>query len=125
MNEREMLLMAAKAAGIKNPRYQHGENGLLSSIEFDDENDCTVVWQPHLDDGDALRLAVKLRLVVHVWDDGETVSVAKTLPDGEDPPTTDTDAWFAEFAYEGERSIEAATRLAITRAAAQIGKSMP
>lgn len=124
MNEREMLLMAAKAAGIKNPRYQHEENGLLSSIEFDDENDCTVVWQPHLDDGDALRLAVKLRLVVHVWYDGGTVSVAKTLPYGCEPPATDA-AWFAEFAYEGERSIEEATRLAITHAAAQIGKSMP
>lgn len=114
MNEREMLELAAKAAGMI-PKEFAGNDAFMDGV--------LERWNSLQDDGDALRLAVKLRLVVHVWDDGETVSVAKTLPDGEDPPTTDA-AWFAEFAYEGERSIEEATRLAITRAAAQIGKSM-
>jgi hypothetical protein len=70
--------------------------------------------------GDALRLAVKLRLVVHVWDDdGESTSVAKTLPGGDDP-SDESDAWFLEADPSDRFS---ATRRAIVRAAAEIGKA--
>ena len=130
MNEREMLEMAAKAAGKYAPKKDcpNGWEGIRPETwgcftMGGEGRTPDYQWNPLTDDGDALRLAVKLRLVVHVWDDGETVSVAKTLPYGYEPPEID-DAWFAEFAYEGERSIEEATRLAITRAAAQIGESM-
>lgn len=57
MTDRELLELAAKAAGLKNFRYCPEEDGLHECIEYDDEHDCTVVWMPHLDDGDALRLA--------------------------------------------------------------------
>lgn len=59
LTERELLELVAKAAGLNNARYYPEEDGLVSCIEYDDENDCRVVWMPHLDDGDALRLAVE------------------------------------------------------------------
>lgn len=60
LTDRELLELAAKAAGLKNARYCPEEDGLLSCIEYDDENDCTAVWMPHLDNGDALLLAIDL-----------------------------------------------------------------
>ena len=110
--DRELLELAAKAAGI--------------SIYFDDIGQCckrvpgdqlsTYLWEPLEDDGDALRLAVKLRLRVCT-------------------PTTDTDCALASngdvTAYsEDELSdtpmsdLYAATRRAIVRASAEIGEAM-
>lgn len=121
MNDKELLELAAKAAGIvalrwgidKPERQMSGEGQFIGAT-----------WNPLADDGDALRLAVKLRMVVHVWDDGENVSAAKTLPDGDDPPVSDSSAWHSADAH-GSGGLEAATRLAIVRAAAEIGKAMP
>lgn len=88
MNELEMLEMAAKAAGL--PWDQWVEDG-------DDS------WNPLQDDGDALRLAVKTKVLFDI-----PSHIGKLLiEEGEQP------------------SIEHAVRRAITRAAAQIGKSMP
>lgn len=115
--QREMLEMAARAADMGY--FMYSGNGA-----------CTVglhlgltPWSPLTDDGDAFRLAVKLRLVVHVWDDGETASAAKTLPHGEDLSPLDN-AWHSADAHAAG-GIGAATRLAITRAAAEIGRGMP
>lgn len=93
--------------------YTHGDN------QDHNGEDREFVWNPLTDDGDALRLVAKLRLVVHVWDDGDHVSVAKTLPGGDDPE--DVDAWHATNSHACG-GIEAATRLAIVRAAASIGE---
>lgn len=117
MSDRELLEWAAKAAGYevtwKTGRCKGGEFcGAFIAEKVD-------AWNPLTDDGDALRLAVKLRLVVHVWDDGEHVSVAKTLPGGDDPE--DWGAWHATDTHACG-GIEAATRLAIVRAAASIGQ---
>ena len=128
MTDRELLELAAKAAEVKggfeqDPAYKwqererwvipYNNNGLMTGV----------VWNPLDDDGDALRLAVRLGLVVHVWDDADMASVAKTLPDGEDPPP-DGDAWHSADAHAcGD--IYAATRRAIVRAAAEIGKAKP
>lgn len=113
MTDRELLEAAAKAApGIAS-------DGLGTCHDMDRD----AAWNPLEDDGDALRLAVKLGLVVHVWDDADMASVAKTLPDGEDPPP-DSDAWHSADAHAcGD--IHAATRRAIVRAAAELGKAMP
>jgi len=70
-------------------------------------------WNPLTDDGDALRLAVKLRIEVEPWIHGDSAcaraAVREVLIDephyGDDP--------------------ERATRRAITRAAADIGQAMP
>ena len=98
MTDRELLELAAKAA-----RYQYAKHGGYIVVDGIPGN-----WNPLTDDGDALRLAVKLRLHIEWRADGR---VAVSQGD--------------EFSgiYEMESSREdvlAATRRAITRAAAQI-----
>ena len=91
MTDRELLEAAAKVAGIEPARLDlHGMHANH--------------WNPLEDDGDALRLAVKLRLVV------------------------DVGTHAAHVFHEGPGEVEAhgadpnaATRRAITRAAAYIG----
>lgn len=66
-------------------------------------------WNPLQDDGDALRLAVKLSLTIHQWVDEVCVCNEKgTINEG--------------IARIG--NIYAATRRAIVRAAAEIGRNM-
>jgi hypothetical protein len=116
-----LLEMAAKAAGLKNYRYCPEEEGLHACIDYDDEDDPTAVWMPHVYDGDTLRLSVQLGLEVYRGHDairGEFVEV-----------------FYRPRKYAGQKScIEyhkdhpdqvAATRRAIVRAAAEIGKAMP
>ena len=67
-------------------------------------------WIPLLDDGDALRLAVKLRLEVSVWDTDTTVL------------TSDDEILTLIEPANGDPL--AATRRAITRAAAETGRNM-
>ena len=102
MNERELLELAAKAAGIQivwstvaemSPRRV--ANGVVDSL-----------WNPLADDGDAFRLAVKLRMPICFGQIEPNVS-----------------CWFEQERY-GNGDPYAATRRAITRAAAEIGKEM-
>jgi hypothetical protein len=104
MTDRELLEAAAKAADLPNMRIEAGgavrysyapEHGFVS-------------WNPLTDSGDALRLMVSLRMNVHL--DSNMVDVD---PDGI--------SWFSE-AYGA--NPYAATRRAIVRAAAEIGKEM-
>ena len=103
MTDRELLELAAKAAGMK-PASDGVIYAGLGSRE----------WNPLTDDGDALRLAVKLRLdVIH-----------------NEP--RDNDAWVMAGGdlncvedVEDESMRAAATRRAIVRAAAEIGRAMP
>lgn len=110
-SERELLEWAAKAAGlaIHWPRQsERDEEGYGNSgLWIVNGSTC---WNPLTDDGDALRLAVKLRLDV----DGEhdPIFVGHSgLNIGVREPTG------ADFA--------AATRRAIVRAAAAIGRAQP
>ena len=104
MTDRELLELAAKAAGAL---------ACWSSTLDEWQKDLTdpyvggKKWNPLTDDGDALRLAVKLK--IHVQPDtrycwASTFRVNATEETGADP-------------YE-------ATRRAIVRAAAEIGKAM-
>ena len=104
MTDRELLEMAAKAAGIKIEAwtvYGPYTGGLEGCI-----------WDPLKDDGDALRLAVKLNLTVSI-DQLEVEAWKATECGGE----------ALEKATMGY-SIEEATRRAIVRAAAAIGEQM-
>ena len=110
MDDRELLELAAKAAGIEDV------------WAYDEKHNCLVfetvcvweVWSPFNDDGDALRLAVKLNLFVDLsypdkivgWVSDYKSGICQTLdePSGNNP--------------------YAATRRAIVRAAAEIGKEM-
>ena len=100
--DKTLLEMAAKAAGLTGYRYvtPDVEHRLLTDRGI-------TVWNPLASDGDALRLAVKLRLdidhhqfSVNVWDG--YIGTGR-IPSGDDP--------------------YAATRRAIVRAAAEIGKA--
>ena len=111
MTDRELLEYAAKAAGI----------GPLSWIETDGTKIVTNLrWNPLTDDGDALRLAVKLGLSVHL-DLGNRIVVAKpTLF----PKVGNEEIHYDESKFGGGCDPYAATRRAIVRTAAEIGKNL-
>jgi hypothetical protein len=101
MADRELLEAAAKAAGpdvFKHSggtwcqRYNNGSN--------------VAPWNPLSDDGDALRLAVKLRMNVDILDEGSAAQIVYEHFGSEEPSNGDN---------------YAATRRAIVRAAASIG----
>jgi hypothetical protein len=106
--DRELLELAAKAAGIDG----WWEAPYLSFILRSGG-----VWRPLTDDGDALRLAVKLGVTFHSFPDHhQGAQVVAT------PPTLRE---VREHAENHGYDLCAATRRAITRAAAAIGESLP
>lgn len=107
MTDKELLELAAKAVGVIYKYYSEPE-GLV----INDDQWPLIAWNPLTDDGDALRLAVKLGLHPKVDYSNDVV--------------------FCEFTKDGDEVTEgllndpyAATRRAIVRAAAEIGKGLP
>ena len=111
LSDRELLELAAKFCGYdvnllnENPDYWY---------RFD--TDEKMLWNPLTDDGDALRLAVRLNLVIepprdngfaHVYHYHRSLEVAERR---------------SAITHEAELT---ATRRAIVRAAAEIGRKMP
>jgi len=101
--DRELLELAAKAAGY------------FEDIFFDDgfdypywKNGCNQ-WNPLKDDGDALRLAVKLKIHLQHYDDGVDATYCDFLES-------------VDIAYGND--ADAATRRAIVLVAAYVGKKM-
>ena len=101
MNDRELLEMAAKAAGYTLKDY-YDVNGRWWPWCHELKN----YWHPLTDDGDALRLAVKLRMDVRIYGTDVRVFCGGVV------------------AFEGPPDFYAATRRAIVRAAAEIGRGM-
>ena len=98
--DRELLELAAKASGELTASWYGNDayfDGVLSR------------WNPLESDGDALRLAVRLSLLVDVTAFSVTAMVNGVIS--------------AKEKHDAEPY--AATRRAITRAAAAIGESMP
>ena len=115
MTDRKLLELAAKAAGIE-VTYEHV--GVADGYSTKDG----VAWNPLTDDGDALRLAVKLRLTVRQDDPDASISGIHALQQG--APTVDGyGPWFCKE-WHRDSDPYAATRRAIVRAAAEIGKEM-
>ena len=124
MSDRELLELAAKAAGTKiyestdgtiqnRPVWVFKAGGGMGTMPYEER------WNPLRDDSQALRLAVKLRLTVEQWFWGQEALVydfrESTIHEGlgvsvHEPYGTDP---------------LAATRRAIVRAAAEIGRNMP
>ncbi len=100
-NDRELLELAAKAAG-----YEKDVDGCYFESGFP----TMISWNPLTDDGDALRLAVKLGLCVS--------------PDSSGVYCTNADTFIEITASEYGDDPYAATRRAIVRAAAEIGKDI-
>jgi hypothetical protein len=98
MTDRELLELAAKAAGIDY--YARAQSGGMLTDNGE--------WNPLTDDGDALRLMVRLKMTPMLRDMGADVVDMRT----------------GGLAYEKYGNDPyAATRRAIVRAAAEIGRN--
>jgi hypothetical protein len=110
VSDRELLEKAAKAAGIalqwpRDPSTRTLVEGLPPR-----RTDAWQNWNPLTDDGDALRLAVKLGIDLYARVGNGCTAIYH-------------DFSARELAKDGDYS--AATRRAIVRAAAAIGEAMP
>jgi len=120
MNDREMLERAAKAAGIRLEWADYGD-GVFRAPQHAAREAGRIWWNPLADDGDALRLAVKLGLQVTQYPIYEMPKHSVVVRPGiwnSDANMAD-DRHSAVEAYDGDPY--AATRRAITRAAASLG----
>jgi hypothetical protein len=98
MTDRELLELAAKAARME-PWRQFVDESYGMGVLIPNG-----LWNPLTDDGDALRLAVKIAIPVCFAADGTLIIGYANEPAGDDP--------------------YAAARRAIVRSAAAIGKEM-
>jgi hypothetical protein len=112
MSDRELLELAAKAAGIK----LGGETDSGFSIEIESEP-YVATWNPLTDDGDALRLAVKLRLRLN-----REINFGDDIVEVFGPEDDSMSCHCSTESTNGDPY--AATRRAIVRAAAEIGRQM-
>lgn len=110
LTDRELLELAAKAAGEITPSWYGNEaflDGLLSK------------WNPLTDDGDALRLAIKLGVLLDVRYTDQAMQRHNRVTYWIDPehglPMRFDDCG---------ADLATATRRAIVRAAAEIGKTI-
>lgn len=109
MTDRELLELAAKAAGL-----------------WDAANNCIdIPWNPLTNDGDALRLAVELEIDISLYAEKGGCVYAQSkhlLGFGTDGNPSYQAHEYMKEAYGSDKT--AATRRAIVRAAAEIGKAM-
>jgi hypothetical protein len=112
MTDRELLELAAKAAGLtivgSIPSFLNDDDWLETT-----DNGPDMFWNPLQNDGDALRLAVKLNMGISI------------------PVMAATHAMVATITFRNSGVMEscnndpyAATRRSIVRAAAEIGRNM-
>ena len=107
--DRELLELAAKAAGLR-VRTWEGHSGARCAIDDDRHG---LMWMPLTDDGDALRLAAKLKIDIE-W------QATNPFPEPrvEAYQRNDEGTYFCADEHEDDY------RRAIVRAAAAIGKAM-
>jgi len=118
MNDKELLKLAAKAAGIEFANQSDEDVQLNQFVNNKHLLKNGEYWNPLTDDGDALRLAVNLKIDIHFEWNSEAIGniVEAFTPEREDgsrgcfDKSTETDPYTA-------------TRRAIVRAAAEIGKT--
>ena len=104
MTDRELLEWAAKACGELTPSW-YGNSDYMDGV--------LSRWNPLTDDGDALRLAVKMGFKIVYWRNDQSVAMYKSQESS------------SPLCYERcGGDPYAATRRAIVRAAAEIGKVM-
>jgi len=109
MDDRELLELAAKAAGIEV--RPHPNRALSKTMLFIGSNGN---WNPLTDDGDALRLAVELGLSARRF--GNLIEVCGAKAVGAHGLILDEPI--------GDDGVLAAYRRGFTRAAAEIGRAM-
>jgi hypothetical protein len=111
MTDRELLERAAKAAGLRYIKPTEDYSGALGLALCDEHERWTADWNPLADDGDALRLAVRLNMTVQC--SYSSVWVERAVPATEVVET------------HNNKDPLAATRRAIVRAAATLADSEP
>jgi hypothetical protein len=108
MTDRELLELAAKAAGIEGRWMEWHEpvygSGIVRQIG-------AMTWNPLTDDGDALRLTVKLKLDIEFYEDAHKAVLVSCKVHGEKATMIEP--------MNGEGA-----RRAIVRTAAEIGRAM-
>lgn len=105
MTDRELLELAAKAAGIVQPVWSTSTQAIIGYV-----NSKCLSWNPLTDDSDALKLAVKFEFDIEHHEDSVFVNHVGI----QNYQLLD---W-----HNGDRL--AATRRAIVKLAAEIGKQM-
>lgn len=119
MTDRELLELAAKAAGIK-AKWKEYTNAPPTMVGMYDEPVCGIdgfLWNPLTDDGDALRLAVRCKIAVN------PMTVDGLNRDQHESTAGCVKRWTSCIErHDGDAF--AATRRAIVRAAAEIGRAM-
>lgn len=108
-DHKRMLEMAAKAAGIRV--CWHGNESCARHMDLTEPP--RIYWNPLTDDGDALRLAVKLKIDIHQRMAKPRVAAVAAMHSPKIESVPD----------ESQRL--SVTRTAIVRAAAAIGEQMP
>ena len=113
MTDRELLEAAAKAAGYAVIGWDNAlpDTPIIVGDRFGCGATLKWVWMPLTDDGDAFRLAVALKIDIRPSLAGPTRFRYTTVG-------------ASTFAAQGTNACDA-TRRAIVRAAAEIGKNMP
>ena len=123
MTEREMLEFAAKAYGFGSDsggfiwtesEYPRGSSTNGALWNYKGWHDTAELWNPLTDDGDALRLAVALGMNIDVGVNPIGFTATAVI--------ADYNSVFVDE-YHEENSMKA-TRRAIVKAAAEIGKRM-
>lgn len=109
MTDRELLELAAKSLG----RELRWEKDKFSGREYCRFISCADKWSPLADDGDALRLATALRISI-IRDSPNVQAVADQL--GERKTKIQEDVLY--------QCKHVATRRAIVRAAAEVGRGI-
>ena len=108
--DREILEMAAKAAGVAATWHYGCGDALYLTLP----DAAAIYWNPLRDDGQAFRLANALRLTVYHVDLAVIVKHKQYSWE-----------WMGEIVHEDTGDRNASARRAIVRAAAEIGKGMP
>ena len=110
MKDNKLIELAARAVGPKVVRKVECSGG-FELVELS----CGLRWNPLEDDGAALRLAVRLNIEFACFDDSQKVNAGVW--------SEDSKPYDCMTPYNGDK--QAATRRAIVRAAAEIGRAMP
>lgn len=124
MSDKELLKLAAKAACIQIGRYAELIDDYYSEWNGQSAYELTTggYWNPLEDDGDALRLAASLNLCV-CFTLAEANPTFGTAMVGYSPLENKVPIATERYSEPSEKL--AATRRAIVKAAAEIGKAMP
>jgi len=118
--EKQLLEWAAKAAGY-DVRWHEIWRCFVHVSPLNNESPPTpagyrIVWAPLDDDGDALRLAVKLSI---------SIDVNGMFVNADCRHRKDDIGYFEENSARNSGDIMQTARLAILRGAAEIGRAMP